>query len=82
MRALVLAAGRGRNLSSLTETRQKSMIKLCGKPILQYIIENLRGTGITDITIVVGHEKERITGFFGKGERPYVSAKRFQCRRR
>jgi UDP-N-acetylglucosamine diphosphorylase / glucose-1-phosphate thymidylyltransferase / UDP-N-acetylgalactosamine diphosphorylase / glucosamine-1-phosphate N-acetyltransferase / galactosamine-1-phosphate N-acetyltransferase len=68
MRALVLAAGKGRNLSSLTETRPKSMIRLCGKPFLQYTLENLREIGITDITMVVGHERQTITDYFGRGD--------------
>ncbi|MBU1627502.1 NTP transferase domain-containing protein [bacterium] len=68
MRALVLAAGKGRNLSSLTETRPKSMIRLCGKPFLQYSLENLREIGITDITIVIGHERQMISNYFSKGE--------------
>jgi len=68
MRALVLAAGKGRNLSSLTETRPKSMIRLCGKPFLQYTLENLREIGITDITIVIGHERESIINYFGRGD--------------
>ena len=68
MRALILAAGKGRNLSSLTETRPKAMLRMCGKPFLQYTIENLKEIGITDITIVIGHEREIVTDYFGRGD--------------
>jgi UDP-N-acetylglucosamine diphosphorylase / glucose-1-phosphate thymidylyltransferase / UDP-N-acetylgalactosamine diphosphorylase / glucosamine-1-phosphate N-acetyltransferase / galactosamine-1-phosphate N-acetyltransferase len=68
MRALILAAGKGRNLSSLTETRPKSMIRLCDKPLLEYIILNIREIGITDFTIVIGHKMDTIIEYFGRGE--------------
>jgi len=67
MRALLLAAGKGRNLSSLTETRPKSMIMMCGKPFLKTRLEHLKEIGITEITIVIGHERESITEYFGRG---------------
>lgn len=68
MKALILAAGRGSNLYPLTETRPKPMIHICGKPVLQYIIENLREIGIHDIILVVGHEKEKIQDYFRRGD--------------
>ena len=31
------------------------MIRICGKPILEHQIENLKAYGLTDITLVIGH---------------------------
>jgi len=73
MKALILAAGRGSNLYPLTETRPKPMIHMCGKPVLQYIIESLREIGVHDIILVVGHEKEKIQDYFRRGDEFKVS---------
>ncbi len=73
MRALILAGGRGRNLSPITETRPKSMINICGKPVLEYIILGLKDIGINDQIIVLGHQKEKIKSYFGRGDRWGVS---------
>ncbi len=73
MKALILAAGRGKNLIPLTETRPKPMIPLCGKPILDYIIEGLIETGNRDIIMVVGHQSEKIRNYYKNGEEFGVS---------
>ncbi|MGB4521095.1 MAG: sugar phosphate nucleotidyltransferase, partial [Candidatus Omnitrophota bacterium] len=39
------------------------------KPIMQYQIEVMKRIGITDITIVVGHLKNKITEFFKDGKK-------------
>ncbi|MHA1713546.1 MAG: bifunctional sugar-1-phosphate nucleotidylyltransferase/acetyltransferase [Candidatus Ranarchaeia archaeon] len=67
MKGLILAAGRGKRLSPITDTRPKPMIPIGGSPILQYIIENLRENGITEIVIVVGYKGEMIKDYFKTG---------------
>lgn len=69
MKALVLAAGKGKNLYPLTETRPKPMFSICGKPVLEYIIQGLVDTGTHDIIMVVGHQGEKIKQHFERGER-------------
>lgn len=46
----------------LTETTPKPMIKVCGKPILQHIIEALP-VEIDELVLVVGYLKEQIEAF-------------------
>ena len=60
MKGLVLAAGRGIRLSPLTNTLVKPMIPIGGKPNLEHIIKSLKESEITDLTIVVGYQKEKI----------------------
>jgi glucose-1-phosphate thymidylyltransferase len=43
------------------------MIKVAGKPILEYVIRALRESGILDVVLVVGYRKERIKDYFGDG---------------
>ena len=45
------------------------MIPICGKPILEWQIENLKACGLTDITMVIGYLGHVIKGYFGDGEK-------------
>ena len=67
MKAVILAGGRGVELLPLTATRPKPMIPLLGKPILQYLIEELKSVGLTDILIVTGYKGEHIHSYFKRG---------------
>ena len=42
MRAIILAAGRGRRMKGLTDDRPKCLIDVQGKPLLEWQIESLR----------------------------------------
>jgi glucose-1-phosphate thymidylyltransferase len=58
LRAVVLAAGRGRRMRELTESIPKPMVKVRGKPVLQFIVEGLCRSGIKELLIIVGYRKE------------------------
>ncbi len=73
MKALILAAGQGTRLRSLTAHRPKPMLPLHGKPLLQHTIEWLRQYGIRDIAVNLHHHPEFIIGYFGDGSRLDVS---------
>lgn len=66
--AVILAAGEGQRLRPFTANRPKVMIKIAGKPILQYVVEALKNNGITDIIIVCGYKKEHIYDYFEEDE--------------
>lgn len=59
-RAVILAAGRGKELGVLTEDRPKAMIEIAGKPLLERTVDTLRSIGIKDITVVRGYRKEAV----------------------
>ncbi len=67
MKALILAAGEGSRLRPLSVNRPKPMFNICGKPILEHIIDLLKSVGITDLVVVVGYQKESIIDYFGSG---------------
>lgn len=68
MKALVLAAGLGTRLGSLTHNVPKPMLPLGGKPLLERIIELLRQHGIVDIALNLHHKPDVILRHFGSGE--------------
>jgi glucose-1-phosphate thymidylyltransferase len=59
MKGLILAAGRGTRLRPLTHTRPKPVIRVAGRPILHYAVENLLEAGVKEIGVVVSPETEK-----------------------
>jgi choline kinase len=57
MRAILLAAGRGRRLGS---AEPKCLISIDDRTLLERHLANMAEAGITALTLVVGFEKERI----------------------
>jgi choline kinase len=58
MKALILAAGRGSRMGTLTEAMPKCMTVLAGKRLIDWQLEALRGAGIDKIGIVRGYKAE------------------------
>ena len=58
MKALVLAAGRGSRLGEETTESNKCMLRLFGKPLVQYSLENAVQAGVSEIVVVVGYRAE------------------------
>ena len=77
MKAVIMAGGLGTRIASVAKDVPKPMIRINGKPVLQYQIENLRSNGIKDITIVTGHLGHVIKDYFCDGSSFGVSIKYF-----
>jgi len=69
MKVVLLAAGKGERLYPITNEIPKQMIKIGGKPILEYILEKLISLNFNDICIVVGHNGVKIKQYFKDGAR-------------
>ena len=67
-KAIVLAAGRGKRLGSITDNLPKPMVPVRGKPILKYVLSDLTSAGIDEVLLVVGYRQETIRDYFGDGE--------------
>lgn len=67
MKVVVMAGGKGTRIASIKNDVPKPMIKIGGKPILQWQIENLKACGLTDIILVIGHLGHIIQDYFEDG---------------
>ena len=59
-KAMILAAGLGTRLASLTSNKPKALVELWGKPLLYHVTKKLVENGFDDITINVHHFSDRI----------------------
>ncbi len=59
MNAIIIAAGSGKRISDAMKSIPKSLIKINGKPIVDYQISALRESGIDDITLITGPHSEK-----------------------
>lgn len=64
---VILAAGHGSRMGPFGERVPKPVAPICNKPLLAYQLEHLRGLGIEDVTIVIGHLGHVITRTLGDG---------------
>jgi len=63
-KAVILAAGEGKRLRPFTETMPKVMLPIANKPLLEYVFDAVRKSGIDEIIVVVGYKKEVIMEYF------------------
>ena len=59
-RTIIVAAGLGSRMGRYTEDKPKCMLDFGGKTLLQRQLEVYRASGINDISVVRGYQKEKI----------------------
>jgi len=68
LRAVVMAGGQGVRLRPLTESLPKPMLPVGGRPVMQFIVEQLRDVGVRHIHVSTHYQPEKIMDHFGNGE--------------
>ena len=68
MKALILAGGFGKRLRPLTESIPKPLVKINDKPILEYIVSNLKRAGVDTFVITLGYLGNKIIEEIGSGK--------------
>ena len=60
LKALVLAGGSGKEMLPLSKYCPKTMLRVHGKYVIEYVLDGLIETGIEEFIVVVGHQGEKI----------------------
>lgn len=61
--AFVLAAGYGTRMKPLTDTLPKPLVKLQGRPLLDYVLDHLKKSGVSRIVVNLHHHAEVLQKF-------------------
>jgi len=70
MKGIILHGGAGTRLRPLTFSGPKQLIPVANKPISQYVLEDLRDSGIKQIAIILGNVyPEKVVNHYGDGSR-------------
>ena len=65
----MLAGGKGKRLWPLTDKIPKPLVKVMGKPILEYSVDLLARHGVEEIILSTGYMHDQIEKHFGSGEK-------------
>tara|TARA_B100000965_G_C19464522_1_gene701274 strand:- start:124 stop:846 length:723 start_codon:yes stop_codon:yes gene_type:complete len=65
MKIIILAAGRGSRINTITKKTPKALIKLQNKPLLYYQLKVIKSAGIKekDISLITGYKKNKFKKF-------------------
>jgi len=67
--ALILAAGKGNRMWPLTENSPKPLLPICGVPIIERQIYELKKVGVVNIYILIGYQMKDISDRIGNGDK-------------
>lgn len=63
MKAIIPLAGRGTRLRPLTHHTPKPLLRVGGRPILSYLLDDVKALGIEEMVFIVGYRSEVIRDF-------------------
>jgi N-acetyl-alpha-D-muramate 1-phosphate uridylyltransferase len=69
MKALILAAGRGERMRPLTDVTPKPLLKVRGKPLIEWHLEALARAGVHEVVINTAWLEEQFPDTLGDGSR-------------
>ena len=75
MKAIILAAGKGKRFGEITKTLPKPLIKLGDNTLIEHNILLLKKHGFNDLVINVSHLSDMIIDFLGNGKKYNVNIK-------
>jgi dTDP-glucose pyrophosphorylase/CBS domain-containing protein len=67
LRAVIMAGGFGTRLRPLTNDTPKPMLSVAGRPVMEWIVAQLRDAGIRRMNVTTHYKPEKIKEHFGDG---------------
>ena len=69
MKAIILAAGRGERMRPLTDRTPKPLLKVRGRPLIEWHLANLARGGVREVVVNTAWLEEQIVATLGDGAR-------------
>jgi glucose-1-phosphate thymidylyltransferase len=60
MKVILPIAGKGTRLLPITRHVPKAIVKVAGRPVMDYVMDKLEGLDIEELIIITGHLKEHV----------------------
>lgn len=67
MKAVIMAGGSGVRLRPLTQSLPKPMVPLCGRPVMEHILNLLKKYNFRNVAATLGYLPQEIMDYFGDG---------------
>ena len=66
MKVIVPLAGKGTRLLPLTRRVPKPLIRVAGRPIMDYVMDTLKGLDVEELIVITGHLKDVVHDYIGE----------------
>jgi len=63
MQVIIPLAGKGTRLRPHTHLVPKPMLKVAGRPVMDWVMDRLEGLGVTELIFITGHLKEAVEAY-------------------
>jgi glucose-1-phosphate thymidylyltransferase len=60
VKVIIPLAGKGTRLLPLTRRVPKPLIRVAGRPVMDYVMDQLQGLGVEELIFITGHLKEQV----------------------
>src|SRR4051812_4902524 len=60
MQVIIPLAGKGTRLRPHTHLTPKPLVKVAGRPVMDWVMDKLEGLGVTELIFITGHLKEQV----------------------
>jgi len=72
MQVIIPLAGKGTRLRPHTHLVPKPMLKVAGRPVMDWVMDTLQGLGVSELIFITGHLKEQVEQY-ARPRYPYPS---------
>ena len=66
LKVIVPLAGKGTRLLPLTKRVPKPLVKVAGRPIMDYVMDTVAGLDVDELIVITGHLKDVVEQYIGK----------------
>ena len=66
MQVIIPLAGKGTRLRPHTHTVPKPLIKVAGRPVMDWVMDRLEGLGVEELIFITGHLKDQVEAYARK----------------
>jgi glucose-1-phosphate thymidylyltransferase len=63
MKVVIPLAGKGTRLLPLTKHTPKPLIRVAGRPVMDYVVDKLAGLDVEELIFITGHLKEQVEAY-------------------